>query len=262
MSSYYGVIFPEFWTGTTGRQLRVHGKEAQLLGLYLATNRHANMLGLYRLLPDDVRHETGLSAKAIGRAFSAVAAETYAAFDTESAFVWVRQMARFRLGLKAGMALDPEDHRVLGVNRIYHAIDGNPFLGEFFDLNRLTLRLKKRRDSVGVVVPYPTHHQMSSLEGAYQGASKPDTEIRNRDQKQKQKKARLAPHGPDGTPKANGRVITALVSALVQQHPHDTSFADFKDLAKEACAVHHLAYDAEAVGTALEQALARQGKPS
>ena len=61
MSSYYGVVFPEFWTGPTGRQLREHGgKDAQLLGLYLISNRHTNMLGLYRLRIDDIRHESGL----------------------------------------------------------------------------------------------------------------------------------------------------------------------------------------------------------
>jgi hypothetical protein len=253
---YYGVIFPEFWTGHTGRELRAHGKDAQLLGLYLATNRHTNMIGLYRLLVDDIRHETGLGLKAIERGCLATAATNYAYFDAESSFVWVRQMVRFRLNLKAGGVLDAEDHRVLAVNRIYHAIDPNPFLGEFFDANQKMLRLRKRRDSTGLVVPLSGHHNMSSLEGAYQGACKPDTEIRIRDQKQVQiqKKARLTPQSPNGK---NTKVIRALVRDVLKASP-GAGFADLKELTKTACASHAIAYDAEAVGSALEQALARR----
>jgi hypothetical protein len=153
MSSYYGVIFPEFWTGTTGREIRRQGgKDAQLLGLYLASNRHANMIGLYRLLVDDVKHETGLSANAIGRSYGVLQRASFAIFDAATSFVWVYQMARFRLGLKNGAALDSEDKRVPAVNGMYHALDGNPFLGDFYDQNRSTLKLKKRRDAVGLVV--------------------------------------------------------------------------------------------------------------
>ena len=80
MSSYYGVIFPEFWTGPTGHEIRARGgKDGQLLALYLATNPHTNMIGLYRLLLDDIRHESGLSAKAIERGFAAATA--FATFD-------------------------------------------------------------------------------------------------------------------------------------------------------------------------------------
>jgi hypothetical protein len=184
VSSYYGVIFPEFWTGRTGRELRERGgKDAQVLGLYLVSNRHANMLGLYRLLVDDVKHETGLGWKSIDRAIGAIAISEFATFDVGSSFVWVRQMARFRLGLKAGESLNADDKRVTGVNRIYQALDLNPFLGEFFDVNRSMLRLKKRREGTGLVVPFTSDHKMSSLGRALEAPCKPDTEIRIREQR-------------------------------------------------------------------------------
>lgn len=167
MSSYYGVIFPEFWTGLTGREIRLTGgKNAQLLSLYLATNRHANMLGLYHLLVDDVHHETGLSLKAIERGYQVVATTAFATYDAATAFVWVRQMARFRLGLQNGVGLHPDDKRVMAINRIYHALPQNPFLGEFFDVNRKLLCLKKKREVALYVVPFDANHYMSSLEGA------------------------------------------------------------------------------------------------
>lgn len=171
--SYYGVIFPEFWTGATGRELRGRGgKEAQLLALYLASNRHANMLGLYHLLVDDVRHETGLSLKGIEKGFHVVHDATFATFDAATNFVWVRQMARFRLALKNGGGLDQNDKRVLAINRLYHALDPNPFLGEFYDLNRKTLCIKKRREASSVVVPFMADHYMSGLTRGIEGASK------------------------------------------------------------------------------------------
>jgi len=175
LSSYYGVIFPEFWTGTTGRQLRAHGKEAQLIGLYLATNCHANMLGLYRLSLDDMRHETGLGTKTIAKGLQAAAETGYALFDVVTEFAWVRQMARFRLGLKAGERLREGDKRAQAITRIYHAIEANPFLGDFYDANRKILPLGRRRESVGLVVPFSLNHKIEPHRRGYQGAS-PDTD--------------------------------------------------------------------------------------
>jgi hypothetical protein len=171
MGSYYGVIFPEFWTGHTGRELRSSGgKDAQLMALYLATNRFTNMLGLYHLLVDDIKHETGLGYLAISRALTVVRDAAYATYDARTSFVWVKQMARFRLALKPGDALAPKDHRVLAVNRVYQALPANPFLGDFFDMNAKLLRLTKRREDVGrrtdFVVDTNHDHKMSSLQGA------------------------------------------------------------------------------------------------
>lgn len=178
--SYYGVIFPEFWTGHTGRALRERGgKDAQLLGLYLASNRHANMLGLYHVLAADIRQDTGLSFKAMEKAFGALEETTFASFDRETAFVWVRQMARFRLGLHAGETLHPADKRVVAVNRLYAHLEMNPFLGAFYDVNRTLLCLRGRREgsplegaSKGLARGFDGKGLTRGLQGAY----KPETE--------------------------------------------------------------------------------------
>lgn len=272
--AYYGVIFPEFWTGRTGRDLVAQGgPAAQVLALYLATNRHTNMLGLYRLLPDDVLHETKLSRKALEKAWQAVVTTQFASKDDASAYVWVHQMARFRLGLKVGATLESGDNRVLAVNRIYHALEVNPFLGPFFDANHKLLRLKKRREAVlagsvadvpqqhtSLVVPAVEDYHPSGLEGAYQGACKPGTEIRNRVQTEQQIKAtRLTPREAD----ANVGVVRAMVTALLREPvAGGMTYADLKDLAKARCAGLRIAYDAEVVGSAIEQALARASRAS
>lgn len=186
MSSYYGVTFPEFWTGATGRALRREGgKPGQILALYLTSNRHSNMLGLYRLLPDDVTHETGLTAKELVRAYAATALVGFAEFDAASAFVWVRTMARFRMGLRVGQTLKPDDNRVRAVNRLYQGLDPNPFLGRFFDLYRDVLRLPTGRAPQGIVVPYTCPSPLEGLGSPSEAPCKPvnrDQRSGNRDQ--------------------------------------------------------------------------------
>lgn len=174
--SYYGVIFPEFWTGSTGLELRARGgKDAQILALYLATNRHANMLGLYHLMAVDMKHETGLSVKAIERSLGVIAETAFAAFDAATSFVWVRQMARFKLGLHPGETLQPADNRVVAANRLYQHLGVNPFLGPFYDANRKLLCLRKRREvDMSLVVSRAYNHQMSSLQGASKGLPSQD----------------------------------------------------------------------------------------
>lgn len=257
--AYYGIVFPEFWTGTTGRALRGHGRDAQLLALYLATNRHTNMIGLYRLLLDDIRHETGLAVKALERGFQAVIEAEFAAYDEGSSFVWVASLARIRLGLKVGDTLSPGDNRTLAVNRIYHALDSNPFLGPFFDANQKLLRLKKRRDGAGVVVDAGETTTGRALKGLTKGLVSQITGSGSDQNDQKQIKARLTPPVADA-PADNAGVIGALVNSLVTRADPDASFVDLKDLAKDACARHRIAYDADVVGSELEQALARRRK--
>lgn len=62
---------------------------------------------------------------------------------------------------------------------------------------------------------------------------------------------------PAHRPITHVRVITRLVRELRTQHPH-ADFADLKDLAKAACAQHQIAYDAEAIGRAVESALSKR----
>jgi hypothetical protein len=134
-----------------------------------------------------VRHETGLGTKAIAKGLQAAQETGYAAFDAVTEFAWVRQMARFRLGLKAGEGLREGDKRAGAISRIYHAIESNPFLGEFHDVNKKMLPLGRRRESVGLVVPFGEDHQIQPHGSPFQGGS-PDTESDpgNRDQEQEQ----------------------------------------------------------------------------
>ena len=247
--AYYGVIFPEFWTGATGRELRAAGKDAQLLSLYLATNRHANMIGLYRLRLEDVRHEIGLGLKGLVRAFTATARTQYALYDAASAYVWVRTMARFRLGMKAGEPLAPDDNKVSAVNRLYQAIDPNPFLGTFFDENHKLLRLRRRRDDVGLVVAVSAGHHRSGLQAPTKPLVSQVTESGSEEQVQKQESAG-APRQP---------ILVALTHETLKTGSFE-SIADVAEAVKTAAAKYRIPYDSDTVARALRAVGARGGR--
>ena len=259
--SYYGTLWPEFWTGSTGRRIRREGgKAAQVLAAYLVSNRHANMLGLYHLAVDDIAHETGLKPKEIAAALTVLAVD-FARYDEASEFVWVVTMVRYRLNLKPDQELAANDKKVIAINKLYHAIDVNPFLGPFFDLYEHTLRITKRRAPQGEAGEATTgspskghtkgHRSPLQASNQYQDQETGTREQESGNSDQVQEKARLTPPATD-----NVRVITTLVRDLAQHNP-ELGFVDLKDLAKAACSKHRIAYDSEAIGKAVESALAR-----
>ena len=181
--SYYGVVFPEYWDGVTGRAIARHGGgHALLLGAYLMSCRNANMIGLYYLPLDPLPRLLCLNARQLPKAFAALEAEQFAFYDSTTEYVWVREMARFRVGLRPDRpALDPDDNKVAGVNKVYRLLAENPFLGPFFDRYQKILHLEKRRTG-------PTPHKMLALEGPNKGlmrglkASKQISGTRDQDQ--------------------------------------------------------------------------------
>lgn len=170
MSDYYGVVFSAFWTGPTGQQIRQHGKDAQILAIYLMSCRHATMLGLYHLPYRDIRHETGLGLKGIARAFDALEQCAFADYDIRSQYVWVREMAKFRLGLQRA-ALKKGDHRIQHLRKRYAELDDNPFLGAFYDRYHKDLHLTGRRK--------PLASAVKGLRRGFGGAPKPVTDNSN-----------------------------------------------------------------------------------
>lgn len=179
MSSHYGIVFPEFWSGETGRAIRTDcGKDGQLVALYLMSAPSATMIGLFSLPLRDLQHHTGVGQKGLARAFGVLAALGFADYDGRSEHVWVREMAKFRLGLQKKSPLDPDDKRVAGIQRLYDKLTENPFLEPFFDRYAKELRLRGKRRSGRPVVPLLDVAPSKGLGRGFEGASKPV----NRDQ--------------------------------------------------------------------------------
>lgn len=180
--SQYGILHPEFFGGETGRKIaELGGASAQVLALYLTANKDATMIGLYPIELAVVRARIiTLSTPGMVKALGALSAAEFADFDAGTNHVWVREMAKFRLNLQDG-ALDRDDNRVKGVNRMYHALKPNPFLRPFFDRYVKDLHLTRCRDFQGVAK-------------ALQAPCKPV--INNRDQKDQERRSRSTASAP------------------------------------------------------------------
>lgn len=268
MASYYGVLWESFWTGRTGRDLRrAGGKDAQILAAYLVSNRHANMLGLYRLSTEDIQHETGLRRREVEKALQVLEEVGFAKYDTGTEHVWVLTMVRFRLGLKPGEALGESDKRVLGVRRLYHGIADNPFLADFYLQSHAALRLDKPRDPQSVVVRVG---MPSTSEGASKGLSSQVSGTSNQDQgsgsgtrSQDQEKAgRSATHRPQPVENdaVNVSVVTRLAHDVIADEGADASFADLADALKSRCAQLRVSLTPDAVTKAIESALHQRSR--
>jgi len=146
VASYYGLLFHEYWTGPTGQRIAAGGEAALLLGTYLLANRSDNMLGLYRLPLPDVT--LPLSRPKLEAALTVLHVAEFADYDYASQYVWVREMARFRLGLRdRQQKLQRKDNRVAFINALYGRLDDNPFLAPFYDRYGAALHLRTQRTS-------------------------------------------------------------------------------------------------------------------
>lgn len=143
----YGKVSPKFWIGDTGKQLRRHGMEAQLLALYLLTNPHANMLGLYYLPITLMAHETGLGMEGASKGLRWCCEAGFCHYDERSEVVWVPEMALYQIGAQ----LSPGDKRCIGVQNEYASLPGNPFLGPFFDKYQADFHMTARRESASPI---------------------------------------------------------------------------------------------------------------
>lgn len=147
-SSYYGVLFAEFWDGETGQALQARGgKDACVVGTFVLSNRLANMIGLYRLRIAEIVAHTPLRKADVVRALHVLAEVGFADYDFESEIIWVREMARFRVGIRdRSGSLDARDKRVDAANRLYAQAQPNPFLPAFYDRYAKSLHIKQKRE--------------------------------------------------------------------------------------------------------------------
>lgn len=155
----YAKISPQFWIGDTGRKLRDAGQEAMLVGLYLLSNPHANMLGLYYLPKLFIAHETGLELEGASKGLRRATEAAFCAYDESSETVFVYEMARYQIADQ----LEPTDKQCAGIQREYDGLPNNPFLSAFYEKYTEAFHLKTRRGngrpSEGASMPLRSQEQ-------------------------------------------------------------------------------------------------------
>jgi len=126
----FSKVYPQFWTGRTGREIRRLGRDCQVVALYLITAPTANAIGLYYLPLAVMAHETGLSEEEARRSLGRLIETGFCAYDELSETVFVFNMARFQIGKE----LKPTDKQVIWIKRLFQAAKDSPFFRQFFGL--------------------------------------------------------------------------------------------------------------------------------
>lgn len=125
----YAKISPRFWINELGRKIRKLGGDAQLISLYLLTNPHANMIGVYYLPINLIAHETGLSYEIAAKALLNLCEIEFCSYDEVSEYIWVHDMALDQIAAQ----LKPQDNRVKAIREAFDALPKLPFIQAFYD---------------------------------------------------------------------------------------------------------------------------------
>ena len=140
MSSHYLKITPQFWIGETGKVINQLGCETQLVALYLMTNSHANLLGMYYLPQIFIAHETGIPFTEVTKALQNLFKIKFCSYDSKLEYVWVHEMALYQV--------DGLNHnQVREINKSYHLLPNLSFLKDFYAKYKDRLLLEKVREN-------------------------------------------------------------------------------------------------------------------
>jgi hypothetical protein len=130
-----------------------------LVALYLLSNPHANMLGLYYLTKLSIEHETGLGRGGASKGLQRAIDAGFCSYDESSEMVFVHEMARYQIAAQ----LVTTDKRCAGIQRDYDGLPHNPFLAAFYDKYAKAFHLKTRREnrrpSEGASMPHRSQEQ-------------------------------------------------------------------------------------------------------
>ena len=145
----YSVVSPRFWIGATGKELRGN-PPAQVLALYLMTNPHANMIGVFHCPLIYMAHETGLGMEVASKALQSLIESKFCTYEESSETVFVHRMAAFQIGDH----LSEQDKRCKGVEREWNNIPSRQIQQAFFAIYSAAFHLPKQsRKARGTEAP-------------------------------------------------------------------------------------------------------------
>ncbi|CEI51527.1 Primosomal protein I [Acinetobacter bereziniae] len=166
----YAKISPNFWAGTTGKELR-KCPESLIVSMYLISCPHANMLGLFYVPLLYIAHETGLGLEGASKGLRWAENAGFCSYDQDTEIVWVHEMARFQIADQ----LKPSDKRSIGAQNEYNSLPSNPYLASFYDKYSKAFCMTQKRDNY------------SKIASPLQAPSKP-LASQEQEQEQEQKK--------------------------------------------------------------------------
>lgn len=162
----YGKVSHRFWTGDTGKQIRVLGLETRVIATYLVTCGSSNMIGLYYLPLTLISHETGIPFEGASKALRSLGEIGFAFYDEAEETVFVPHMAREQIG----ETLKANDKQRFGVIGLLKDNQKSRFYNDFLALYRTQYCLEELGASQA---------PSKALPSPFEGPSKPE----NREQR-------------------------------------------------------------------------------
>ncbi|BBB14788.1 uncharacterized protein RVIR1_10470 [Candidatus Rickettsiella viridis] len=202
----YSKLSPHFWINEQGKQIKQFGGATQLIALYLISNPHCTMLGIYYLPMPFIAHELGITLEGALKGLQNLCEVGFCTYDAASEYVWVHDMALSQLG----QALKPNDNRVKCINELYQALPKLPFLDKFYEAYHISLCLDKK--TKGLIRPYEgTSKSLLSQEQEQEQEQK-------KEQKQEEDQEQDVDGGApsdDGLPSSNSELKNPPVKQLL-----------------------------------------------
>ena len=126
--NFYRSINPQFWSGKTGKALRGN-PEAQLLALYLVTNQHTTMEGVYHLPIAYICADTGLSVEGATKGLARLYEAGFCEYFDEVEVVFVYKMLTYQSG-----NLKSTDNRTIAVRKFYDQLEESVIKQRFAEI--------------------------------------------------------------------------------------------------------------------------------
>ena len=186
----YRVVDVALWTDPRVKKLSVRGK---LLFLYLITNPHTHVGGLYYLPDVMIQHETGLAAKELDTLWDTLSKLGLSRRDRQNEIVWVCNMFRYQ---------GVHQKTVISVSHHLNTLHNSPLCKEFAER-------------------YP---EVLTVKNGYRTDRVSEVGFSDQDQEQEQEQEQNTPPTPHGGA-TNGEVLPAGFHEFWTAYPNKTAKA-------------------------------------
>lgn len=122
--------FPvRFWARKSTKEIKQMGSDKLLISIYLQTNTHSNMIGLYHLPLEYISIDTGLAEDQVHEVMESLKSINYCQYDDMNEYVWIVDFAADQTGLR----LKEGDKRVRAIHKLLADMPELSFKDAFYE---------------------------------------------------------------------------------------------------------------------------------
>ncbi len=130
----FAMVYPRFWFGSTGRLIMQQDHATKLVAIYLVTNPHATMIGLYLCPVRYIAADIGATEAEVETALGVLGRIGFAEYDFDQELVWVVNFARYQIPSRSPTVLK-------GCSNMLAALPRSPLVTAFHTEYASTLHL-------------------------------------------------------------------------------------------------------------------------